>query len=194
MAQFAYNSSLAATGISLFYVNYKLELVAFRHSKNIKSLSQRALVNIDLMKELHKELSWDIKFIAIKSSLYYDFKRIEGPTLKKRDPVYLLWKNIKIKRPNLKLDHIKLGSFKILKVLGPLIYKLKLPLSIWIHPVFHISLLKPAPKNAKLVKVWLSDKTQDNVYEVERVLDDQQINGQIYYLIKWLGYNTSENT
>jgi hypothetical protein len=90
MAQFAYNSSPAATGISPFYANYRLELIAFRHAENIKSLSQRALVNVDLIKNLHEELSRDIEFIAIKSSLYYDSKRIGGPTLKKRDPIYLL--------------------------------------------------------------------------------------------------------
>jgi Chromo (CHRromatin Organisation MOdifier) domain len=32
------------------------------------------------------------------------------------------------------------------------------------------------------------------VYEVEKVLDDQVIDGKTYYLIKWSGYNTSENT
>jgi hypothetical protein len=79
------------------------------------------------MKNLHKELSQDIKFIINKLLMYYNKKRLRGPTLLERDLVYLLQKNIKTKRPSLKLDYTKLGLFKILKVLGLLIYKLKLP-------------------------------------------------------------------
>jgi hypothetical protein len=79
---------------------------------------------------------------------------------------------------------MKLGLYKIQEVLGLLTYRLELPLSIRIHPVFHISLLEPALKNVKLVKVQLSDENQDDVYKVEKVLDDQQIDDQMYYLIK----------
>jgi Chromo (CHRromatin Organisation MOdifier) domain len=32
------------------------------------------------------------------------------------------------------------------------------------------------------------------MYKVEKVLNDQVIDGKTHYLIKWLGYNTSENT
>jgi hypothetical protein len=42
------------------------------------------------MKNLHEELSRDIEFITNKSLMYYNKKRIKGPTLSKRDPVYLL--------------------------------------------------------------------------------------------------------
>jgi Chromo (CHRromatin Organisation MOdifier) domain len=62
-----------------------------------------------------------------------------------------------------------------------------------IHLVFYISLLEPAPRDAKQTQIQLSDETQDNIYKVEKVLDDQEIDGKIYYLIKWSGYNTSEN-
>jgi hypothetical protein len=74
-----------------------------------------------------------------------------------------------------------------------LTYELKLPQSIRIHLVFHILLLEPAPQDAKQTQIQLSDETQDDVYEVVKVLDDQEIDGKTYYLIKWSGYNTSEN-
>ena len=32
------------------------------------------------------------------------------------------------------------------------------------------------------------------MYEIEKVLDDQEIDGKTHYLIKSSGYNTSENT
>ena len=83
-------------------------------------------MNVDLMKNLHGELSRDIKFIANKSSMYYNKKRLEGSTLREGDSVYLLRKNIKIKRLSTKLDYTKLGLYKIRKVLDPLTYRLEL--------------------------------------------------------------------
>jgi hypothetical protein len=41
-----------------------------------------------------------------------------------------------------------------------------------IHLVFHISLLEPAPQGARQTQIQLSDENQDDVYEVEKVLDD----------------------
>jgi hypothetical protein len=79
------------------------------------------------MKNLYKELSWDIKFIINKSLIYYNKKRIKELTLLKGNLVYLLWKNIKTKRLSMKLDHIKLNLYKIWKVLSPLTYELELP-------------------------------------------------------------------
>jgi Chromo (CHRromatin Organisation MOdifier) domain len=151
-------------------------------------------MSVDLMRDLHDELSWDMEFIANKSLMYYNKKRLGGPTLSEGDPVYLLRKNIKTKRLSTKLDHTKLGPYKIQKILGPLTYELELPQSMRIHPVFHISLLEPAPRGAKQTQIQLSDENQEDVYKVEKVLDDQEINGKTYYLIKWSGYNTSENT
>jgi hypothetical protein len=58
--------------------------------------------------------------------------------------------------------------------------------------VFHISLLEPAPRDATLVEnIELVDKTKE--YEVKQILDMQIVNNQPFYLIKWKGYNTSEN-
>jgi two-component SAPR family response regulator len=79
------------------------------------------------MKDLHKELSRDIEFIKNKSLIYYDKKRIKGLTLSEGDLIYLLWKNIKMKRLSTKLDYIKLNLYKIQKVLSPLTYELELP-------------------------------------------------------------------
>ena len=59
--------------------------------------------------------------------------------------VYLLRKNIKTTRPSNKLDHTKLGPYKIKKKLGPVTFELQVPKGIRIHLVFHISLLEPAP-------------------------------------------------
>jgi hypothetical protein len=68
---------------------------------------------------------------------------------------------------------MKLGLYKIQEVLGPLIYRLELSSSMRIHLVFYISLLELASKNAKPAHIQLSDETQDDVYKVKKVLNEQ---------------------
>ena len=62
-----------------------------------------------------------------------------------------------------------------------------------IHPVFHISLLEPAPQNAKPDNT-IEIEDEDPEYEVEEILDSRIINNNIEYLVKWKGYPPEENT
>jgi hypothetical protein len=95
-------------------------------------------------------LKWNIKRLNKTTKRYYNKKRIEGPILKKEDKIYLLRKNIKIKRPSSKLDFTKLGLFEIEEKKGPLNYKLRLPEKTRLYPVFYIALLKPADPKTPL--------------------------------------------
>lgn len=72
-----------------------------------------------------------------------DRRRQEGPVYKIGDLVWLSTRNIKTDRPAKKLEHKNLGPFKIIMSRDP-VYKLDLPDSMRIHPVFHKSLPRPA--------------------------------------------------
>jgi hypothetical protein len=113
-----------------------------------ETLSEEAKTLVDKLKDLHARLKSDIEFINQRTASYYNKKRSVEPTLKERDKVYLLRKNIRTMRPSDKLDHKKLGPYEVDKVIGTVNYKLKLPKNMRIHPVFHISLLEPAPPGA----------------------------------------------
>ena len=104
---------------------------------------------MERLTSLHDQLSKELEFIAERSAKHANRKRSEGPDLQKGDMVYLLRRNIKTKRPSDKLDHTKLGPYKIEEKLGKVTFRLRLPNTMRIHPVFHISLLEPAPPNAK---------------------------------------------
>ena len=91
----------------------------------------------------------DIEFITIKLTIYYNFKKIREPILKKKNSVYLLRKNIKIKRLSLKLNYIKLELYSIKEVLETITYKFKLFDEIRIYLVFYISLLESILRNIK---------------------------------------------
>ena len=99
-------------------------------------------------------------------------------------------KNLKIIRPNQKLDHKKIGFFFIKKQKGKLNYKLDLPKEMKIHPVFYISLLEPANPETP-VSTKLSKLSSENEYEVEKIIDYDHKSQQ--YFVKWEGYDNSEN-
>ena len=80
----------------------------------------------------------------MKAAYYANKRRSYGPDLKEGDSIYLRRKNIKTKRLNSKLDHTKLGPFKINKVIGLVTFRLQLLLTIRIYPIFHKSLLELA--------------------------------------------------
>jgi hypothetical protein len=109
-------------------------------------LAQAAKVSIEELRELQEQLHQNLKFISYKIAHYYNKHRSTEPILQEGDTTYLLRRHIKTRQPSLKLDHIKLGPFKITKRIGKLNYQLDLPARYKIHPIFHISILEPTPK------------------------------------------------
>jgi hypothetical protein len=67
-----------------------------------------------------------------------------APMLKKRDYVWLKRGNLQTTRPSPKLDFKRVGKFRIEKKVSSHTYKLELPPSIRVDPVFPLSLLEPA--------------------------------------------------
>ena len=61
------------------------------------------------------------------------------------DKVYLSKGKLRTPRPCLKLDQVFLGPFKIIQRIGIRADKFELLPTMRIHPVFHVSRLKPCP-------------------------------------------------
>src|SRR5208282_4907599 len=121
---------------------------------------------------LQENLSQDIEFNNRKMAYYANKRRGQEPSLKEGDKVYLLRCNIDTNRPSDKLDHRKIGPFKIIRVLSHLNYELELPKGSRLHPVFHVSLLEPAHGNPATDKgSVLKPKYDEPSYMVEKILD-----------------------
>ena len=98
--------------------------------------------------------------------------------------MFLLIRNIYIKRPSKKLDFKKIGLFKITKKILTLNYKLDLPNIIRLRTkVFHISLLKLIPRNAKL-DTYVEAEDFEKAFDVKVILDLRVSQGRLKYLIK----------
>jgi len=61
--------------------------------------------------------------------------------------VWLLYKNFKLRRLSKKLDHVKIGLFKIIVKISEVIYRLDLLAKIKIYLVQYIIMLEPVYRN-----------------------------------------------
>jgi hypothetical protein len=119
--------------------------------------------------------------------------------LKPGDTVWLRRKNIRTTRPSAKLDHKQIGPYTILEKVGSRAYKLDLPPTVKLHPVFHISLLEPTTNTEPLPRhnqpppppVIVDDHQE---WEVEEILDSRRHRQQLQYRVKWVGDPNTDKT
>ncbi len=107
--------------------------------------------------------------------------------------VYLRTNNIHVKQRSKKLNNKSIKPFKIKRNIKGLSYKLDLLKKMQIHPVFHASMLQCCNQFIPL-QIIETFVEPDKEYQVENILEKRMISGKTHYLIKWKGYNTSENT
>ncbi|KAF8747937.1 Integrase core domain [Rhizoctonia solani] len=152
----------------------------------------------DFLKEIQAEAKAALEIAARQNAQYYDLNRREATKLEIGDKVYLSSANIKTSRPSHKLEHKRLGPYKVLEKIGRNSYKLDLPKSMKVHPVFNIALLHKKPVDeydrdpVPLPPVVTADGEEE--YTVERILDSKKVGRQVKYLVKWKGYGPEDNT
>ena len=142
-AEFSYNNAQhASIGCSPFYANYgynprfNVDLRKF-DKYPVPAAQERAA----RLKDVHEKLVELIKIVQDRQAEYYDakHKRVE---FKVGDKVWLLALNVRTERPSKKLDWKRLGPYPITEKIGTQAYRLQLPASLKIHPVFHVALLE----------------------------------------------------
>ena len=198
VAQITYNTSInQITDTTSFFTNHEYNAQLFQISKEATILAEQVNIMVNEIKNLHMKLKRDIKFLSHCSAFYHNQHHAEALTLKKRNKVYLLQKNIKTTRLSNKLNHVKIRPFKIIKNIKRTSYELGLHKGMqWKHSVFHVSLLEPASKEV-LILTQVSDNylmKQEERYEVKWILQHKDIDSKCHYLVKWKEYLESENT
>jgi hypothetical protein len=195
LAQFVYNMSITEkTKISLAYAIYKYNPETYRLVVTSEVNNQAASLQVSDLKVFYEELAVDLIFFIKRAVLYYDKYYNIKPILKKKDKIYLIRRNIQTKQLSTKLDHKKLGLFKIKRVIRLVNYELALPKTMNIYPVFYISLLEPILLGVLLVPVTEIELVNLNTeYKIEKILDHKQVKNHIKYLVKWIDYLYSEN-
>jgi RNase H-like domain found in reverse transcriptase/Reverse transcriptase (RNA-dependent DNA polymerase)/Integrase zinc binding domain/Integrase core domain/Chromo (CHRromatin Organisation MOdifier) domain len=200
-AEFAYNNAAhASTGKSPFFVNHGL------HPKSPSTAAPPALDSTNpaaeqlaaTLGELHEQLTHILADAAATQARFYDRKVKEAPPFKPGDQVWLIRRHIATRRPSNKLDHKRLGPYRITDKVGRAAFRLELPASMRIHPVFHVSLLEPFRANdipgrmqAPPPPVAVDGHEE---HEVQAVLDSRRYHGKLQYLVHWRGWPVSSQS
>lgn len=115
------------------------------------------------------------------------------------DRVWLSGKNIRTTRPAKKLDDKWYGPYTIIAKVSKNAYKLQLPASWHVHPVFNVSLLRRVVPDAITGRVAPPPPEPtvvngEDEYYVEKVLNSKYVGKKLMLLVKWKGYTRENNT
>ena len=195
LAEFAYNNrEHSATKMSPFYANsgrHPTDLAGIRTASSNLSAEEFATH----IKEVHSLAQTNLTRAAEDMKRFYDRHAGEEVEYQPGDKVFLDGRNIKTTRPSAKMEDKWFGPYDVIEKVGASAYRLKLP-TTWkkIHPVFNVSILKPAqpPAFASQQKPpppppILVDNEEE--YEVDEIIDSRIHRGKLQFLVKWTGYD-----
>jgi hypothetical protein len=203
LAEHAYNCTHhSSIGMSPFYANlgYNPRLSISLRETRTPAVHER----LCKLKEVHQLARRNIQQAIEQHAKYANKKRSSAPPFQPGDRVWLLRRNIKTTRPSDKLESKRLGPFRILSPIGQSAFRLDLPDTMRIHPVFHVSLLEPYHPNtlpdrgmpAPPDPIIREDGQVAHI--VEAILDSDYKgrgrNRRLEYFVHWEGYPIADRS
>lgn len=198
LAEFSYNNAThSGTQMSPFFANYGFN----PRMDTIPEFSEKVPTAENFtthLQDIKDQLTKNLKDAQETFKMYADRKRLDPPDLKLGDSVWLSLKNIKTLRPSKKFDATYAGPYKILKKLSDVTYQLDLPLTMKIHPVFHVSLLHLAQKDPDTRRTQPPPPpvivNEEEEFHVNQILDSRIRRNKLEYLVDWTGYGPNDRT
>uniref|UniRef100_A0A8C6PAB7 Gypsy retrotransposon integrase-like protein 1 n=3 Tax=Nothobranchius TaxID=28779 RepID=A0A8C6PAB7_NOTFU len=194
-AEYSHNSLVNSTGFSPFQAAYGYQPPLFPHQERSASASgPAAFVRrcrrtwVDYRSRLVQNQE---RFTAVANR-----RRSAAPDYKVGDKVWLASTDVPLKGGLRKLLPRYIGPYSVSRVINPVAVRLDLPRSLRIHPVFHVSKLKPfvtsplhpppaAPPAPRLVE-------GGPVFKVNKLLASRRVGRGIQYLVDWEGYGPAD--
>ncbi|KAM3854145.1 uncharacterized protein M6D78_019368 [Vipera latastei] len=199
IAEFAFNNSQhTSTQMTPFLANVGYHPRFFPLSP-VDSPEPAANEFMAELQAIHRLVRRQLEKAKADYKRFADRSRRDTPPLSVGDRVWLSTRNLPSTRPARKLDHRYLGPFPVEAVINPVAYRLTLPRSLRVHPVFHRSLLVPEQpacplRQAEPPPSGPGDGDSTPEYEVASIRDSRWLKGRFQYLIEWKGYGPEDFT
>jgi len=210
MAEFAFNNTYhESIKTTPFRLNYGIDpltpwsyLTPLEHSSKcyVQNTCPNALKFSHEMQDALSKAKTALEAANQRHKFYADKLRTPAPSFSIGDQVLLSTTNLALKKgKSKKLFPRFIGPFTIKGQINDVTYQLHLPAQYKLHHSFHVSLLRkyePKPGTVRPpLPVILEEGTE---FEVERIVDHNTVgrgkNKQIWYHVKWLGYDSDYNT
>ena len=207
LAEFCYNNSKhSSTGLTPFESIYGLQPLT-----PISLIQPPNSETPDIVNKIHDIYSIiedQIKIVKPEQKHPAD-KKSNITEYSHGDFVLLSTENLKLyNQPYKKFKDRFIGPYKILQKISPVAYKLDLPNTVRIHPVFHVSMLKPyhsdTPDTDPVDHIPARGEyiSGDNVYTIEKIQAHKIGPCPAFYArgpallfkVRWAGYSPQEDT
>uniref|UniRef100_A0A8C7YG30 Integrase catalytic domain-containing protein n=1 Tax=Oryzias sinensis TaxID=183150 RepID=A0A8C7YG30_9TELE len=190
-AEYSHNSLVGSTGFSPFQAAYGYQPPLFPHQEQTAAVSGPAAFVRRCHRFWkgfrHRLLRNQERFTAVANR-----RRTAAPEYKVGDRVWLSSTDIPLKGGARKLMPRYIGPYPVVGIINPVAVRLDLPRTLRVHPVFHVSKLKPAkdsplqPPPAPPPAPRIVDGGP--VYTIRKLLASRRVGRGVQYLVDWEGY------
>jgi len=172
--------------------------MGFKGRKKGKYIGAEKLIK--KMKEIQEEAKVVLGKVQADMKKYANKKRSDIKEYKVRDLVMLSTKDLKyqmIGRRTEKLTERFVGPYKVKKIVLSNAVELELPSTVKIHPVVNVSRIQQyvgqveGQKKEQPLPVIIEGEEE---WEVERILNKQQVRGKDKYLVCWKEFTAESDT
>jgi len=198
-AEFAINSAVSpSTGTTPFYANY-----GYHPATPLDLASQT--VSVPAAADVRKNIADITSLVRTKLQEAQD-RQQRTANVHRRPASFSVGDQVLLSTANLKLPSTLsnkfkqrfVGHFKIVAEISPVVtFELELPGTLRVHPVFHVSLLRPynAPgpeqSNAERPAPIFEHDVQ---WKVDTLLDKRIVRGTTQYLVRWEGFGPEDDS
>ena len=200
IAEYALNARVhSSTGYSPFFLMYGYEpqfLVPANPDTPVPAANER----LAELAKAREDATAALTLAAERMKEYFDRHAQDTPTFTPGQKVWLDTRNLRFSDIPKKLADKFAGPYPVVRRVGELAYELKLPHTMKIHPVFHVSLLHAHKQSTLPGRVPPEpapiEVEGEEEYEVEEIRNSRRWGRwhKLQYLVRWKGWGPENDS